>query len=135
MEHGQQKLLVVLGLTFGNLLHLSCRGPTSFERRFLKEFQESLPVLVMKVFFCFELFLQRELGPYGGQSAPACLHTPRWNACRFSCAALPIFPPTSLGTIQGGLTLSAVLELELRRCSGATDDGTLHHDCCKSGTT
>jgi hypothetical protein len=53
----------------------------------------------------------------------------------FLVLRLPIFPPTSLGTIQGGLTLSAVLELELRRCSGATDDATLHHDCCKSGTT
>jgi hypothetical protein len=43
---------------------------------------------------------------------------------------LPIFPLTSLGTIQSGLASSAVLELEIRRCHGATDDAALGHHCC-----
>jgi hypothetical protein len=35
----------------------------------------------------------------------------------------PIYPLTNLGTVQGGLALlSAVLELEIQRCYGATDD-------------
>jgi hypothetical protein len=41
---------------------------------------------------------------------------------------LPIDPLTSLGTIQGGLACSAVLELEIRRCYGVTDDAGLGHD-------
>jgi hypothetical protein len=47
---------------------------------------------------------------------------------------LPIFSLTSLGAIQRGLALSAVLELELRRCSSSTDDAVLRHDCAWSGT-
>ena len=35
---------------------------------------------------------------------------------------LPIYLLTSLGTIQGGLTCSAVLELEARGCLGCADD-------------
>ena len=44
---------------------------------------------------------------------------------------LPIDPLTNLGTIQGGLACSAVQELEIRRCYGATDDAVLGHghDC------
>jgi hypothetical protein len=42
---------------------------------------------------------------------------------------LPIDLLTSLGTIQGGLAGSAVPELEIRRCYGATDDAALGHDC------
>jgi hypothetical protein len=42
---------------FGNLLHLSRRGPTSFECRFLEEFEESLPILAKTVFCSFECFL------------------------------------------------------------------------------
>ncbi len=46
---------------------------------------------------------------------------------------LPIFPLTSLGTIQGGLALSTVLlELEIRRCYGFADDATPEHDYCLS---
>jgi hypothetical protein len=41
---------------------------------------------------------------------------------------LPIFPLTSPGTIHGGLALIAVLELDIRRCYGATDDAALGHD-------
>ncbi len=41
-----------------------------------------------------------------------------------------IYLRTSLGTVQGGLACSAVLELEIRRCYGATDDAALGHDCC-----
>jgi hypothetical protein len=54
----QQKLLVTLGLSFGNLFHLSRRGPTYFESRFLEEFEESLIILVKIAFFCFELPFQ-----------------------------------------------------------------------------
>jgi hypothetical protein len=51
----------------------------------------------------------------------------------FLVVLLPIFPLTSLGTIQGGLASSAVLELEIRRCYGATNYAALGHDCCLSG--
>jgi hypothetical protein len=40
----------------------------------------------------------------------------------------PIDLLASLGTIQGRLACSAVLELEIRRCYGATDDAALRHD-------
>jgi hypothetical protein len=47
---------------------------------------------------------------------------------------LPIFPLTSLGTIQGRLTLSTVqLELEIRRCYGFADDAAPEHDYCWCG--
>jgi hypothetical protein len=42
---------------------------------------------------------------------------------------LPILPLTSLGTVQGGLARSAVLELEIRRFSGSADDAVPEHDC------
>jgi hypothetical protein len=50
----QQKLLGALELTFGNLLHLSRRGLTSLEGRFLEEFEESLQVLVKIALVAFE---------------------------------------------------------------------------------
>jgi hypothetical protein len=46
----------------------------------------------------------------------------------------PIFLLTSLGTIQGGLACSTVLELEIRRCFGSADDAALGHDYCWSVT-
>jgi hypothetical protein len=48
---------------------------------------------------------------------------------------LPIFPLTGLGAIQGGLAFSTVLELEIRRCDGATDDAAPEHDYCWSGVS
>jgi hypothetical protein len=41
---------------------------------------------------------------------------------------LPIFPLTSLGTVQGRLAPSTVLEHDIRRCYDATDDAALGHD-------
>jgi lauroyl/myristoyl acyltransferase len=41
---------------------------------------------------------------------------------------LPIDLLTSLGTVQGRLACSTVLEHNLRRCYGATDDAALRHD-------
>ncbi len=51
-------LLVVLGLTFGNLLHFYRRSLTPFGRRFPYEFEESLSVVVNTAFLPFDLFLQ-----------------------------------------------------------------------------
>jgi hypothetical protein len=50
---------------------------------------------------------------------------------------LPIYLHTSLGTIHGGLALSAVVELDIRRCYSFADDATktLGHDCCWSGVS
>jgi hypothetical protein len=45
----------------------------------------------------------------------------------------PIFPLTSLGTIQGGLACCAVLELEIWRCFGSAGNADHGHDCCWSG--
>jgi hypothetical protein len=42
----------------------------------------------------------------------------------------PIYLLTSRGTIQGGLAYRAVLELEIRRLVGSTDDAAPEHDCC-----
>ena len=50
----------------------------------------------------------------------------------FLMLLLPIYPLTSLGTIQGGLATSAVLELEIRRRYGAAVDAAFGHDCCWS---
>jgi hypothetical protein len=54
----QQKLLLVLVLSFGNFPHLLRRGLTSFERRFLEKFEESFHVLAKTAFGSFEFFLQ-----------------------------------------------------------------------------
>jgi hypothetical protein len=40
----QQTFLVVLCLSSGNLRHFTRRGPTSFERGFVEEFEESFIV-------------------------------------------------------------------------------------------
>jgi hypothetical protein len=45
----------------------------------------------------------------------------------------PILLLTSLGTIQGGLAYSAVLELEIRRRSDFADYAAPEHDCCWVG--
>jgi hypothetical protein len=133
MKH--QILLVGLGLSFGNLLHLSRRGPTSFERRFLKDFEESLHVLGKTSFVTFEVFL------HINKCARMCirphLHVSMPDVEKLAdllVLRLPIFLLTSLGTIQGGLVLSAVLELDIRRFSGfAVDAAPGHgHDCCWS---
>ena len=47
----------------------------------------------------------------------------------FLVLLLPIYPLTGPGTIQGGLAYSAVLELDIRQCLGATDDAALGHAC------
>jgi hypothetical protein len=51
----QQKILAALVLSFGNLSSFAPRP--DFERRFLKEFEESLFFLVKTAFFSFELNL------------------------------------------------------------------------------
>jgi hypothetical protein len=130
----QKKLLVVLFPLAGKFLHLSRRGPTSFERRFLKEFEELLPVLAKNEFVSFEVFLHLHksarmvVSPHLHVSIP---HVEK--LADFLMLLLPIFPLTSLGTIQGGLATSAVLELEIRRRYGATVDAALDHHCCQSG--
>ncbi len=46
----------------------------------------------------------------------------------FLVVLLPIVPLTSLGTIQGGLAASAVLEFEIWRRFDSADDAALRHD-------
>jgi hypothetical protein len=109
--------------------HLLCRGPTPFERRFHKEFEESLIVLVETVFVCFESFLRMNTSTR--MHGIPHLHVSMPNVEKFTdllVLLLPIFPLTSPGTVQGGLTSSAVLEHDLRRRHGATDDADLGHD-------
>jgi hypothetical protein len=45
----------------------------------------------------------------------------------------PIFLLTNLGTIQGGLACSAVLEMEIRRCYHFASSAAPEHDCFWSG--
>jgi hypothetical protein len=91
----------VLVLTFGILLHLARRGLTSFERRFLKEFEESLHVPGKTAFSSFECFLQSnksvrmEVSPHLHVSMPYAE-----KLADFLVLRLPIFLLTSLGTIH-----------------------------------
>jgi hypothetical protein len=119
----------VLDLSLGNLFHLSRRGPTSFERRFLKEFEESLIFLVKSTFSLFECFLQNNRAAH--MIIIPHLHVSMSHVEKladFLVLLPPIFPLTSLGTIQGGLACSAVLKLEIQRCFGFTDDAAPEHD-------
>jgi hypothetical protein len=133
----QQKLLVVLGLPFVNLPHLSRRGPTSFKRRFLEDFEESLPVLVKTMIFYLKPFLGRSsLSARMGVIPHLPISVPHVEklADLPVLLLLPLFSLTSPRTIQGGLASSTVLELDIqiRRRHGATDDAALGHDYCCS---
>jgi hypothetical protein len=87
----------VLGLSFGNLLHLSRRGLTSFERRFLEESEESLPILSKAALSTFEFLLQLSnavrmiVSPHLHASMP---HVEKF-ADLLVMLLLPIFPLTS----------------------------------------
>jgi hypothetical protein len=112
------------------------RGPTSFERRSLKEFEESFHVLVLvkTTLVSFELFLQINLPSGVGVIPDLPISMPHVEKLAdLFVLLLPIFPLTGPGTVHGGLASSAVLDLEIRRCYGATDDAALGHDCCWSG--
>jgi hypothetical protein len=103
-------------------------------RRFLEEFKESLTVLDKTAFINFESFLQI-IGSARMASTPH-LHVsmPHVEELADFLVLPPILPLTSLGTIQGGLAYSAVLELEIRRFFGSADDAAPEgHDCCWSG--
>jgi hypothetical protein len=111
----QQPLLVVLVSTFGNLLHLSRRGLTSFERRFLEEFEESFHVFGKTAFSSFELLLH--CNKLTRVYVIPQLHVSMPHVEKL--ADLPVLLPpiyllTSMGTIHGGTALSAVLELDTR---------------------
>jgi hypothetical protein len=77
---------------------------TSSERRFLEEFEESFHVLVktalsfVKIFLQTNLFARMVVGPYLPLSMP---HVEK--LADFLVLILPIFLPTSPGTIQSGL--------------------------------
>jgi hypothetical protein len=126
----QQKLLVVLVVTLDNLYHLLRCGLTSFEYRFLKEFEESLRVLVKNAFFSFELFLQSKRSTRMEVIAHLHVSMPHVEKlAHFLVLLPPIFPLTVPGTIQGGLACGAVLELDIWRCEGFAADATPEHDC------
>jgi hypothetical protein len=57
----QQKLLVGIALSFGKSYHSLRRRPTSFDSRFLKEFEESLLAFTKTAFFYLEPFLRTSL--------------------------------------------------------------------------
>jgi hypothetical protein len=128
---------VELGLSFGNFFHALRCGLTSFERRFLKEFEESLHAIVKQLFVFFEMFLQPNLVARMGLSPHLHVSMPHVEklADLFVLLLLPIDALTSLRTIQGGLAPSAVLKLEIRRRYGVTYDAALGHDCAWSRTT
>jgi hypothetical protein len=44
----------------------------------------------------------------------------------------PIYLHTSLGTIHDGLALSAVVELDIRRCYSSAGDAAPEHESCWS---
>jgi hypothetical protein len=125
----QYILLVFLVQTFGNLPHLSRCGPTSFERRFSKEFEESLHVLVKSAFYKFECLFRIIHSAHMNVCPNLHISMPHVEKLADSpVLLLPIFPLTNPGTVQGGLALSTVLEHDIRRCRGGTDDAALGHD-------
>jgi hypothetical protein len=81
------------------IFHLSRRGLASFERRFLKEFEKSLIVLVKNAFFSFGLVPQT----HGSTCMDVTLqlHIPMPNVemlADFLVLLPPIYFLTSLGT-------------------------------------
>jgi hypothetical protein len=100
-----------------------------------EEFEESFSVLrlVKSVFVYFEFFLpiNRLLRMVVIPHLPVSMPNVK-KLAELLLLLLPIDPLTSSGTIQGRLALSAVLELEISRCYGATDDAALGHHCCWS---
>jgi hypothetical protein len=107
----QQIQLVVLGLTFGNFPHLSRRGLTSFERRFLKEFKESFHVLGKNEFFSFAFFLVFNSLDLSWSSVRTCvcLHAPphvEKLADVLFFFPISIFLQAHVKTIHGGMALS-----------------------------
>jgi hypothetical protein len=129
----QQQSLVVLDLSFGNFLHFSRCGLTSFERRFLEECEESFHVLIKISIFSFELFLV--LNGLSLMDTIPYLHVSMSHVEKLAdllVLLLPIFPLTSPGTIHSGLARSTVLEHDIRRCYSVAYDAALRHDCCWS---
>jgi hypothetical protein len=126
----EQKFLVLLGLSFGNLLHFSRSGLASFEGRFSEEFEELLHVLVKTALVSFELFLHMTWSIRMDFTPHLHVAMPHVEKLADFPVLLPIFHLTSLGTIQGGLAYRAV---QLRRCYGSAVDATPGHDCCWSG--
>jgi hypothetical protein len=115
----QQKLLVVLDLSFGNLSRLQNRNPTSFQRRFLEEFEESFHVLSKAAFDSFELFIQRNISARMDGSPHLHVSMPHVEKLADLPMLLPtIFPLTSLGTIQGGLENSSCSSYCTNRTKG-----------------
>jgi hypothetical protein len=96
----------------------------------IEEFEESLLVLVKTEFHTFESLIHLNMS--GRMVVSPHLHVSMPHVEKLAdllVLLFPIFPLTSLGTIRGGLASSTVLELELRRRYGATDDAALGHDC------
>jgi hypothetical protein len=126
----QQERLVLLVLTFGNVLHNYCRGPTSFECRFLKESEESLVALVKNSFCSNQFLLKSSVSTRMVANPQLPVSTPHVEKLAdFLVLPFPIYPLASPGTIHGGLAYIAVLEHDVRRCNGATYDTALGHDC------
>ena len=127
----QQKFLAGLGLSFGKFLYLLRRGLTSFERRFPEEFEESFHIFAKNALDFLEFFLQLNRSPrvfiipHLPVSMPHVEKLADWFVL-----LLPVYLLTNLGTVQGGLACSAVLELENRRCFDSADDAAPEgHDC------
>jgi hypothetical protein len=90
--------------------------------------EELLPVVVKTTLSSFECFLHinkvvlMHISPH--------LHVSMPNVEKLTDVSVltpPIYLLTSLGTIHGGTALSAVLELDIRRCHGLADDAALGH--------
>jgi hypothetical protein len=113
------------------------RGSTSCGRRFLKEFEESLIVLVKTAFLSFEEFLKFNRSAHMASTPHLHVSMPHVEKLADLLVLLsPICLLASLGTIQYGLAYSAVLQLEIQRCSDLADDAAPEgHDCAWSGTT
>ena len=133
----EQKLLVVLVISFSNLPHLSRRGQTSFERRSIEELEELFQVLVKTAFISFALFLRINMSAAMDTSPHLHVSMPHVEKLAdFLVLLLPILPLTSLGTIQGGglvASRSTGPEHYIMRSCGSAYNAGLGHDYYWSG--
>jgi hypothetical protein len=124
----QQNFLVVFGMSSGDLLHLSRRCLTSFERRFSEEFEESPSALVKTTFYLFVYSLQFNTVLYMGW-APH-LHGPLADVERHAdfLVLFPIFLLTDSGTVHGSSACTAGKGRYFFQCYSLAAQAGLGHD-------
>jgi hypothetical protein len=113
----QQKLLVGIALSFGKSYHSLRRRPTSFDSRFLKEFEESLLAFTKTAFFYLEPFLRTSL------SARMCV-IPHLPICVPHVEKLPDLPAAAASNLFSDKPSNNTRRTGKQRSTGAGDSAT-----------